>query len=296
MKQVTKVAIIGGGMIGQAVGGVLSRSGRQVEYWDKDPTKATVKGLAEALDNAQLVMLAVPSAANSSVAAEVAEHWAQAQDRLVVSLAKGVAPGFVSMDKVLAEAADGRFDHGLLFGPMLAPEIAAGKDGYGILAVSDKAWFDSLSDLKGLRLSYTGDTNSVGVAGALKNIYAIGFGLSDGLDLGANTKGALTTGAVEEMSRFMTELGADSKVVLGYAGLGDLLATGWGDESFNYRIGKALAEGIASSEHSKGEGVNAAREAAKVVDLKRYPIMAAIYKIALKNQDPKIFKDVIDGH
>ncbi len=293
-ESVDRIAIIGAGAIGTAVGDLLKLAGKTVALWDKDPAKSNGNSLAATIAQAQVIILAVPSWANQPAAAAIPPLLSAQDHPLVITLAKGVEPGFVTMDKVLARAAKQKFDCGLLYGPMLAEEIAGGKQSYGLLAVSDLKWRGCLDGVKGLCLAYTHDVSSVAVAGTLKNIYALGFGICDGLNLGSNTKGALALKSVREMRGVLTVMDLDPGLAESYAGLADLLATGWSETSFNYRIGKALAEGLTSNEHTQGEGVNAVKEITSVLEISRFPVMDAIYQVATHQQKPDFFTAVID--
>jgi glycerol-3-phosphate dehydrogenase (NAD(P)+) len=131
------------------------------------------------------------------------------------------------------------------------------------------------------------DLRSVAVSGVLKNIYALGLGIADGLDLGFNFKGILTNKSLEEMRMLFRQLGIGSDGLDSPAGIPDFFATGWSGESFNYRIGKALAEGILDDEHAKGEGVNAVREIGAKVRLNKTPVLNIIRNVVIDGGNPQ---------
>jgi glycerol-3-phosphate dehydrogenase len=98
--------------------------------------------------------------------------------------------------------------------------------------------------------------------------------MNDGLHLGDNAKGKLAVRTLNEMKQVLHDLDADAAMADSLAGIGDLLTTGLGDSSFNYRVGKTIAEGIAST-RVKSEGLVALEELSKtnVLDIKKYPIL-----------------------
>jgi glycerol-3-phosphate dehydrogenase (NAD(P)+) len=137
----------------------------------------------------------------------------------------------------------------------------------------------------------------VEVGGAVKNVLAVGAGLSDGLGFGANTRIALITRGLSEVMRLGVALGAQAETFMGLAGLGDLVLTSTDNQSRNRRFGLALASGKTVDEALKEigqvvEGYSAARAVHRValrekVDM---PIVAGIYRV-LYEQEPA--KDVV---
>jgi len=290
MKRANKVGIVGGGAIGSAIGQTMHEVGVSVVYWDIDPSKATIGSLPELLEYAPVIFLAIPSKADRAVLGTIADHLTGSARPLVISVSKGVEPGFVTIDKVLAEGSKDKFDYGLLYGPMLAKEISEGKHGHGVLATNTDRWHGlfAIPDIR-LRTTYSTDLHSVALSGPLKNIYSLGLGLSDGLSLGFNTKGMLTLEAANEMKRLVAELGGDPVVVEGLAGLADLVATGWSGSSFNYQAAYGLAAGKHTHEGTKGEGVGALREISSVVDISSYPLLHVLHQIFIEQKNPDQF-------
>jgi glycerol-3-phosphate dehydrogenase (NAD(P)+) len=284
----TTIGIFGAGAIGTALGSVLESAGAKVEYWDVDTGNSTVTGPAELVAASQILILATPSWAVRTIASTMQAG----SDKLVMTLAKGAEDGFVTMDQVLRESSRGTYGYGLLYGPMLAAELAAGKTTAALLAVSEEKWKGCLDGIPALKLRYTTDTKSVAICGVLKNIYALGLGIHDGLDLGANAKGVLAVRICAEMKRILEQLEADPEAATGLCGLGDLLATGWSQSSFNYRIGKAIAQKI-TTENMKGEGVRALAEITRVVKLDNLPVLSALHNIVTGGNDPRQLEAVI---
>lgn len=134
----------------------------------------------------------------------------------------------------------------MLSGPNLAVEIAKGVPTVALAASKDAAAAETIRDTfssQTFRVSITDDVIGVELAGALKNVLAIGAGMSDGLGFGDNTKGAFLSRGLLEMNRLGLVMGSRSETFLGPAGVGDLFATASSRLSRNYRLGFSLGQG-----------------------------------------------------
>lgn len=274
-----KLGIVGHGHIGTALGNVFAKHGWDVQYYDIEPKLRTVDSLSQLAERSQIVMIAAPSRTNRAIATELAPKL---KGKLLVSVAKGVEPGFITVDQVLAEVSDGAFDTGLLYGPMLAAEISNKQPASIMLATTSSKWAHTFDDIEQIKIVHTADVRSVALCGVLKNIYAIAFGVNDGLGLGINSKAALAVQIIDEFQRLLDTLGGDPHAALSLVGMGDLLATGWGQTSFNYNMGKSIAEQPASTE-PKGEGVLALEELPSKVDLSDYPVAQGLHGIIFEH-------------
>lgn len=279
-----RLGIVGNGRIGSALGNVFIANGWTINYFDTRQEVSTVKSLAELAETSDVIIIGAPSWTNRKIAQELKPH---ATDKLIVTVAKGVEPGFITMEEVLHEIADGHFDHGVIYGPMLASEIAEQKPAAIVLATTAHRWADKFSGTSQLRIVYNDDPHSIALCGVLKNIFAITLGINDGLQLGHNSKGALTVNIICEFQRLLADLGGDPEQALSLAGLGDLLATGWSDLSFNHRMGKMLVVDPKSTE-PKGEGVGALKEIQARINLEHYPLLEATYRIVFESADPRL--------
>jgi glycerol-3-phosphate dehydrogenase (NAD(P)+) len=203
--------------------------------------------LEEALDGADLVLLAVPCAHFREVVTQAAE-WIR-RESLVLSVAKGIELGTgMRMTEVLHEVLDGHNPHaiGALSGPNLAREIMAGHPSATCVAFTDHAAAQAvqrflMSDR--LRVYTSQDVIGCEIGGAVKNVIAIAAGVADGLGYGMNTKAALITRGLAELSRLGVALGGHPLTFLGLAGNGDLIATCSSPQSRNHRVGQELAKG-----------------------------------------------------
>lgn len=251
------IAIIGAGEIGRAIEKILSAksgAGNEIFLWDKDPQKVSgQKPFSEIIPAADFVFLCVPSFAYIEAVKEIKPILKKGA--IVVSLTKGLDSSGKSAGEVLNEELGGR-PFGLLAGPMLAEEIAQGKKSFAVFASADKESFEKVSELfKNTTLSvlYSDDVLGTSICSVLKNIYAVLFGVLDGLNLGNDAKGELTVKVLTEMSGIVSFLGGKRETALGLAGLGDFLATSTSKYSKNYQSGVEIAKN--KKVETKGEGI-----------------------------------------
>jgi glycerol-3-phosphate dehydrogenase (NAD(P)+) len=155
----------------------------------------------------------------------------------------------------------------VLSGPTFAREVGAGLPTAMVVASTDEAFAMRVAEdlaSPGFRTYVSTDIAGVEIGGAVKNVIAVGAGLSDGLGFGANMRVALITRGLNEMTRLGVALGARERTFMGLAGLGDLVLTCTDDQSRNRRCGLALARGLSVEEAMREigqvvEGYHAAR-------------------------------------
>src|SRR5438876_5340239 len=149
------------------------------------------------------------------------------------------------MSELLSQVVPGR-PVAVLSGPSFAREVAAGLPTALVVASTDAAMARTLQErlsAPAFRLYTNRDLVGVELGGALKNVMAIGTGLSDGLGLGENARAALITRGLAEMGRLALAMGGQAATMAGLAGLGDLVLTCTGSQSRNHRLGLAVARG-----------------------------------------------------
>ena len=206
--------------------------------------------------------------------------------------------------QVAYEVLGDRYPVAVLSGPTFAREVGMGLPTAMTIASPDADFAAQLA--KSLHASnfraYTStDIVGVEVGGAVKNVLAVGAGLSDGLGFGANTRIALITRGLSEVMRLGVALGAQAETFMGLAGLGDLVLTSTDNQSRNRRFGLALASGKSVDEALKEigqvvEGYTAARAVHRValrekVDM---PIVAGIYRVLYEHEPAKdVVKDLM---
>jgi glycerol-3-phosphate dehydrogenase (NAD(P)+) len=185
-----------------------------------------------------------------------------------------------------------------LSGPNLADEVAAKKLGASVVACHDQELaktFQECFSNNYFRVYRQDDRTGVELGGTLKNIYAIGAGIVEGLDLGDNARAGYLTRSLHELVRLGTALGGKAQTFYGLAGLGDLIATTSSPLSRNHKLGQAIARGqtlkdIISSSKMVVEGVETAKIAAawgKKLTLP-LPITEELCRVLFDNSSPQI--------
>lgn len=293
---VTQIGVIGAGELGQALGHVLEKTGLQVLYYDRDDARTTTASIADVAMSCNVLLLCIPARANREVAKAIAKHGNPHNPPLVISLSKGVEKDFVTMDRVLHDTLPEGTPYGLLYGPMLARELVAHQMGAGVLALSESGYVPVVRELFAkarIYLEAADDMHAVAMSGVLKNVYALAFGMNDGLKLGANARGRVGVQALREMKRMLRSVDASPEAAEGLAGLGDLLATGTSESSFNYRIGRGIAEQIADV-NVQSEGLSALQELSHVFRLNDYPLARVLDKIVYHYGHPEELKKLLE--
>ncbi len=259
-------AVIGAGSWGTTVAHLLAHNTSTV-LWARDPEVAreveerhrnerylsgfdlhhdlrATDSLRDAVEQADLVVMGVPSHGFRSALEQVDDHlraWVP-----VVSLTKGLEQGSrLRMTEVINDVLPGH-PFGVLTGPNLAKEVMAGDAAAAVLAMNDDAIAGELHTLFATRLFrvYTNpDVIGCEVAGALKNVIAIASGMADGLGTGDNTRAAVITRGLGELTRLGVAMGGDAVTFSGLAGMGDLVATCISTQSRNRYVGEQLGRG-----------------------------------------------------
>jgi glycerol-3-phosphate dehydrogenase (NAD(P)+) len=280
-----RVAVLGAGSWGTTLASLLSVPSETV-LWAREPEIAeavsrrrenpvflpgfalspalrATTDLETALRGAEVIVLAVPSRYFRSVV-EAARPFVPG-DADLVSVTKGIEPATRQrMTEVLAEV----LEHDLsrvcaLSGPNLAREVMAGAPSATVIACRDIVRAERLQHLfmtDSLRVYTNPDVIGCEIGGAVKNVLAIAAGIGDGLGYGWNTKAALITRGLAELTRLGVALGGEPLTFLGLAGNGDLTATCSSPQSRNRHVGEELGKGrslkeILDSMHMVAEGV-----------------------------------------
>ncbi|HEV2760206.1 MAG TPA: NAD(P)H-dependent glycerol-3-phosphate dehydrogenase [Acidimicrobiales bacterium] len=251
----------------------ISRAGRNHVYLPDVALPAGLQAtslLTEAVEGADVVVMAVPSHGFRAVLGAAVADLADGVP--VVSLTKGVEQGSLArMTEVIAEVAP-THPFGVLTGPNLVGEIVAGHPTASVIATADATVAGELQQLfstGSFRVYTNPDVVGCELGGALKNVVAIAAGVADGLGFGDNTRAALITRGVAELTRLGVALGGQPLTFGGLTGMGDLVATCTSRRSRNRWVGEELAKGRPLSEITAGtrmvaEGV---RTSAAVVEL-----------------------------
>lgn len=223
--------------------------------------------MEEAVKDSELIVTVVPSIATRTTAKQIAKYAKKGQP--MVNLSKGLEDGTLKrLSEVYAEEIPNA-NIAVMSGPSHAEEVSRGLPTTNVVAAVDSALAKTVQDLfmtDNFRV-YTGsDIVGAELGGALKNVIALCAGISDGLGYGDNTKAALITRGLAEITRLGVKMGADPKTFSGLSGIGDLIVTCTSMHSRNRRAGILLGEGKTLEEtlrevHMVVEGVNTAKAA-----------------------------------
>jgi glycerol-3-phosphate dehydrogenase (NAD(P)+) len=250
--------------------------------------------LNDCLD-AELIVFVTPSVALRSVASSLASHRLDGS-AVLLSCTKGIEHGTgMRMSQILNE----KFPQNpvaVLSGPNLAAEVAEGLPTATVVGCRDKSLAKHLQqELGGSRFRVYTSEEIVGIelGGALKNIFAIAAGVSDGFGLGDNSKAALVTRALAELFRLGIAMGGKDRTFQGLSGVGDLIATCFSRHSRNRRVGQQLGEGKALADimgdmKTVAEGIPTARsafECARKLGVET-PIIDQVYAVLHQGKPP----------
>ena len=313
------LVVLGAGSWGTALAIQLARLSRPAVLWGRDPAHVAALArqrsnerylpqaafpdslrveadLAAAVRAAPDVLIAVPSHSLRLLLQEIAPHLGA--DARVSWATKGfeLATGLLPHE-VVRHVLGERVPTAVVSGPTFAKEVGAGLPTAMTVAANDATFANDLAQrLSGMNFRAYTSTDMVGVetGGAIKNVLAIGAGISDGLGFGANTRIALITRGLVEMTRLGVALGARKDTFMGLAGLGDLVLTCTDNQSRNRRFGLALAAGTSTAEAQKTigqvvEGVQAARAVRDVAAQHsvEMPICEQVHRVVYEGAHPK---------
>lgn len=306
------MTVIGAGSYGTALAITLARNGYPVVLWGHNPEQIQIMqrdrcnqaflpdvpfpdtllletDLARALAASRDVLVVVPSHVFGDVLRQLKPHLRQ--DARIVWATKGLETetGRLLQD-VARDALGPDIPLAVLSGPTFAKELAAGLPTAIALAATDQQFADDLQQLlhcgKSFRVYSNPDFIGVQLGGAVKNVIAIGAGMSDGIGFGANARTALITRGLAEMSRLGSALGADPATFMGMAGLGDLVLTCTDNQSRNRRFGIMLGQGMGVQEAQEtiGQVVEGYRNTKEVLALAQrfgveMPITEQVYQV-----------------
>lgn len=265
-----RVAVIGAGSWGTALGIVAGRAGHNVKLWSRDSEsveairreRVNAKYLAghvlpealeptsdfeEALEGAEMVLLVIPSHVMREVLYGMLPRL---RERMIfVSATKGIETDTGRrVSEILQECLAGKFEPRFvsLSGPSFAKEVAEGEPTAVVAAsgdAEDAALVQKALSCQNLRIYTNTDVVGTELGGAVKNVMAVAAGMVAGLGFGSNSVAALITRGLAEMSRLALAQGARMETLMGLAGLGDLVLTSTGSLSRNRYVGQEIGRG-----------------------------------------------------
>ncbi|HEV8693958.1 MAG TPA: hypothetical protein VGQ93_07225 [Lysobacter sp.] len=259
-----RILILGHGAMGRAFEALLSPR-HEIAVWDRDlATQVETEPLEAAARDREVVVFALPTQPHDELAGRLASCLDAGA--VCLSIAKGLDERGRTPAQIFEHHFGTRIDWALLYGPMLAREIQAGRAGFAMAAGTKPAVGERLKALfEGtvLRLEVIDDVHGAAWAAILKNVYVPLLGAADGLGLGDNLRGFLIAEATHELARIVQQMGGYRETAYTLAGLGDLVTSATSASSHHRRIGAELAAGrtgelAASGVNIRSEGVHTA--------------------------------------
>ncbi len=314
-----KISVLGAGSWGTALAIILSNNGHDVTLWEykKEYVKGLIKHhenkiflpgisipqeitithtLAQASNDQHMIVIAIPTQFVRSVLKKMKKF--SFKNTTFVSVAKGIEKEtLVTVNHIIADELDiDESNIAVLSGPSHAEEVSR-KIPTAVVAASSS--IDTAKDVQAafmtsyFRVYSTTDIIGVELGGALKNVIAIGAGIIDGAKFGDNTKAAIMTRGIAEISRLGIELGAKPVTFSGLSGMGDLIVTCMSRHSRNRYVGEQIGMGkklpeILKSMKMVAEGVETCKSVHQLaakhhIDV---PIANAVYNILFEERDP----------
>ncbi|WP_433946420.1 NAD(P)H-dependent glycerol-3-phosphate dehydrogenase [Paenibacillus sp. SN-8-1] len=324
----SKAAVLVAGSWGTALASVLADKGIQVSLWTRNEKQMNeinqehknerflpgvslsanihaTTDMREAVSGAQAVIMVTPSSAVREVSRQLKQYWTE--DMLVVHATKGFeTESLKRISTVISEELGCEEGHiVVLSGPSHAEEVVKRCPTTVVVASLEEEQARRAQDLfmnSFFRVYTNRDMVGVELAGALKNIIALGAGMSDGLGYGDNAKAALLTRGLAEITRIGVEMGANPLTFSGLAGIGDLVVTATSQHSRNWRAGSLLGQGKPLQEvlESMGMVVEGIRttKAAHTMSEKygvQMPIATQLYHVLFEDMPAKTAVEALMG-
>jgi glycerol-3-phosphate dehydrogenase (NAD(P)+) len=324
-----KVAVLVAGSWGTALASVLADNGKDVWLWSRNeeqveeinlrhrnsrflgdielsPQILATNSLEQALKDAVAAVLVVPSAGMREVVAQIRPYLHK--DILIIHATKGFETGSLKrMTEVISDELPQLDEKRIvvLSGPSHAEEVIRKCPTTVVVAAQDQHAAEAAQDLfinAYFRVYTNPDVLGVEVGGALKNIIALGAGLTDGLGFGDNAKAALLTRGLAEIARLGLAMGANPQTFAGLAGLGDLIVTCTSKHSRNWRAGYMLAQGDPLEQVLKQMGMvvegvkttKAAYSLSQTYDV-TMPITGELYQVLFEGKLPQMAVEDLMG-
>ena len=315
-----KISVLGAGGWGTTLAILLHYNGHSVTLWEyyKSYAKELLKkrvnsrylpkvsipneikishNLQESVRNKNLIVLAVPSQFLRDVVKKI--NYPDIRNSLLVSVSKGIEKGtLMTMNQMLIDVHPsldiGQF--GVLSGPSHAEEVSRRIPTAVTAASENQATSKSIQTAfmtSYFRVYSSNDTLGVELGGAFKNVIAIGAGIIDGAGFGDNTKAAIMTRGVAEISRLGLAMGANPETFAGLSGMGDLIVTCMSRHSRNRFVGEQIGRGkklkqVLKSMNMVAEGIETSRSASQLAAKFEVetPITNEVYNILFEDKDP----------
>ena len=314
-----RISILGAGMWGRTIGLLLSGNDIDISLWDirdnltveltdfysrmksnghkiiSEP--AFTNELSDSIKNAELVFFVLPTRAVRKVAIQIRDLLPSECPIIVAT--KGIeerGDDFHLMTDVIIEELGSDIPVGVLSGPNLSLEIQARHPAVSLIASADKSLVELAMNLLAsdiFRVYGSRDVIGVQIGGTVKNVIALAAGMVDELGFEHNTKAALLTRGLVEITRMGEKMGGESKTFTGISGLGDLICTASSPTSRNYRAGRMFGKGMKREEIEIEigqviEGIDNSRTVNKLSDKLdvEMPISKGVYNVVWEKRNP----------
>jgi len=314
-----KLAILGCGNWGSVFAMIQHAKGHNIRIWEYDQERAVkvkktrdngpfLKGyripdnidihwdISKATCGADIIVIAIPCQTLSDVFSKLTHTGVTCSS--VLNLVKGIDVETLQLPhEIIKSSGNSRTAVFSLSGPCIANEIIRGAPTAAVIVgdhIDDVSQLQQELSTDTFRLYLGDDIFGVELGAALKNVIALGCGISDGLGYGTNAKGALITRGIVEIQRLGAKMGAHSKTFWGLSGLGDLVTTSFSTDSRNYNFGRHLGEGQTMEEIQQemvmvAEGVSTSLAVEKLRQRHdiEMPICESVYSILYRNKSPQ---------
>lgn len=322
------ISVLGDGAWGSAMANLFADNSHNVKLWGPFPdyieemskTRKNPKflpqitfndgicftsNLEQATSSAEIIVLALPSQYQRKLL-ENLKPFFNNDKTIIINIGKGIENDSLERLSQVTKEILGECKYVVLSGPSHAEEVSKGTPTAVVAGCSSKETGELVQSLlmnKFFRVYYTDDYIGVELGGALKNVFAIAAGIADGMGLGDNSKAALVTRSIAEMSRLGKVLGGRYETFSGLSGIGDMLVTCFSKHSRNRFVGERLGQGIKMPEIQKelgmkvAEGVKTTKssyELAKKLNIET-PIIDELYKALYEDKNPpQCMKDLME--
>jgi len=313
-----KITLLGGGSWGTALSKLLSENGHEVTVWLRDEEQCRTlstervnkkylpkvqipenivftSNIDEAVKNAEILLIVTPTQMIRSILKQISDEYKR--DKIIINASKGIEIGTMCLVSDIVNEETRNCSFAVLSGPSHAEEVGLSLPTAITVACDDKDVAEKIQDAfmsTYFRVYTNEDVIGAEIGGALKNIIALGAGISDGVGYGDNAKAALMNRGIVEIARLGIAMGADIHTFYGLSGIGDLIVTCTSKHSRNWNAGYLIGQGMSKNEAISKIGMvvegipttYAAYELSKKLKVEM-PIVTAMYDILENNSDVK---------
>ncbi len=312
------ITLLGGGSWGTALSKLLSENGHKVTVWLRDDNQCReltytrvnkkylpkvkipenilfTSNINEAVKDAEILLLVTPTQMIRGVLKQIKDEYKE--NKIIINASKGIEIGTMNLVSDIVNEETKNSEFAVLSGPSHAEEVGLSMPTAITIACNNKDVAEAIQDIfmsSYFRVYTNEDVIGAELGGALKNIIALGAGISDGVGYGDNAKAALMNRGIVEIARLGIAMGADVHTFYGLSGIGDLIVTCTSKHSRNWNAGYLIGQGLTKDEAIKKIGMvvegipttYAAYELSKKLKVDM-PIVNAMYDVLENSADVK---------